>query len=218
MFKLVICLAGVIFPVRLRFSIFFFPTSPENENWLVIVRLLKLPKCLCMHTRFVLGNRRNVYILVRSCLPYRQKNSSSFTDVSWLSKLAAKRRCFLQLNSDWQTLLPSSVQNLRIRRWMAVRAPQVFLGLSCYYSYAKWPISSVFPSQGSNDKQENLLKVLLRKPLKKPLKRTLPFFWQHHFLSISVELFLVLAWMHSAGVEHPFSNLVTDVPPVGAVF
>ena len=171
-----------------------------------------------MHTRFVLGNRRNVYILVRSCLPYRQKNSSSFTDVSWLSKLAAKRRCFLQLNSDWQTLLPSSVQNLRIRRWMAVRAPQVFLGLSCYYSYAKWPISSVFPSQGSNDKQENLLKVLLRKPLKKPLKRTLPFFWQHHFLSISVELFLVLAWMHSAGVEHPFSNLVTDVPPVGAVF
>ena len=176
MYKLVICLAGVIFPVRLRFSIFFFPTSPENENWLVIVRLLKLPKCLCMHTRFVLGNRRNVYILVRSCLPYRQKNSSSFTDVSWLSKLAAKRRCFLQLNSDWQTLLPSSVQNLRIRRWMAVRAPQVFLGLSCYYSYAKWPISSVFPSQGSNNKQENLLKVLLRKPLKNRWKERFPFF------------------------------------------
>ena len=71
-------------------------------------------------------------------------------------------------------------------------APQVFLRLSCYYSYAKWPISGIFPSQVGGQTRKPF-KSPVTETAKKTVEKKLPFFWQHHFLSISVELFLVLA-------------------------
>ena len=72
-------------------------------------------------------------------------------------------------------------------------APQVFLRLSCYYSYAKWPISGIFPSQVGGQTRKPF-KSPVTETAKKTVEKKASLFLATPFpFNISWELFLVLA-------------------------
>ena len=59
-------------------------------------------------------------------------------------------------------------------------APQVFLRLSCYYSYAKWPISGIFPSQVGGQTRKPF-KSPVTETAKKTVEKSFPFFGNTSF-------------------------------------